>query len=181
MLHRTLVSTSIRLVTILCLVGSKLSSGLSQNAPFSAIVCGVQGSGKSHTVSVLLENMLITGHEAIGISHKALSGLVLHFGEGGTGSRPCEAAWLGQSDINGVRPPAIKVYVSRSSLSTMRATYAPLGKAVTVQPLLFSEKELDAEAVLSMMAVGSSDNAPLYIQRILVSIFKRRPTIEAQD
>ncbi|EIW61790.1 uncharacterized protein TRAVEDRAFT_44610 [Trametes versicolor FP-101664 SS1] len=137
------------------------------NAPFSAIVCGVQGSGKSHTVSVLLENMLVTGHEAIGISHKALSGLVLHFGEGGTGSRPCEAAWLGQSDVNGVRPPAIKVYVSRSSLSTMRATYAPLGKAVTVQPLLFSEKELDAEAVLSMMAVGSSDNAPLYIQRIL--------------
>ncbi|KAI0637943.1 hypothetical protein C8Q77DRAFT_1070335 [Trametes polyzona] len=140
---------------------------LNTNAPFSAVVCGVQGSGKSHTVSVMLENMLITGFEPIGASQKALSGLVLHFGEGGSDSRPCEAAWLGLSDVKGVKPPTIKVYGSSSSLSTLRKTYAPLGSAVTVKPLLFSEKELDAEAVLSMMAIGSSDNAPLYIQRIL--------------
>ncbi|KAI0282338.1 hypothetical protein BGY98DRAFT_113155 [Russula aff. rugulosa BPL654] len=30
---------------------------LNTNTPFSALVCGVQGSGKSHTVSVILENM----------------------------------------------------------------------------------------------------------------------------
>ncbi|KAI0356495.1 hypothetical protein OH77DRAFT_1423428 [Trametes cingulata] len=137
------------------------------NAPFSAIVCGVQGSGKSHTVAVLLENMLISGFDAIGISHKALSGLVLHFGEGGSGSRPCEAAWLARTTIKGVSPPTVRVYVSRSSFVTMRAVYAPLGSSVTVEPLLFSEKELDADAILSMMAVGSSESAPLYMQRIL--------------
>ncbi|KAJ8457531.1 hypothetical protein ONZ51_g11480 [Trametes cubensis] len=140
---------------------------INTNAPFSAIVCGVQGSGKSHTVSVLLENMLISGFEPIGLSHKPLSGLVLHFGEGGSGSRPCEAAWVGQTHIEGIQPPTIRVYVSRSSLTTMRATYAPLGDRVKVEPLLFSSTELDAEAVLSMMAVGSSDSTPLYMQRIL--------------
>ncbi|RPD66711.1 hypothetical protein L226DRAFT_498247 [Lentinus tigrinus ALCF2SS1-7] len=137
------------------------------NAPFSTIICGVQGSGKSHTVSVLLENMLISGFEAIGVSEKALSGLVLHFGEGGAGTRPCEAAWVGCSDVDGVRPPPIMVYVSRSSLSTMRKAYKPLGDCITVKPLLFSEKELDLEAILSMMAVGSSESAPLYMHRVM--------------
>ncbi|KAJ8698160.1 hypothetical protein PTI98_004899 [Pleurotus ostreatus] len=58
------------------------------NAPFSAIVCGVQGSGKSHTVSVLLENMFISGVGAIGTLQKPLSGLILHYGEGGSSGRP---------------------------------------------------------------------------------------------
>jgi hypothetical protein len=52
----------------------------------------------------------------------------------------------------------------------MRAVYAPLGDRVMVEPLFFSEAELDAEAFLSMMAVGSSDSAPLYVQLILVKI-----------
>ena len=119
--------------------------------------------------------MLITGCEAIGVSEKALSGLVLHFGEGGAGTRPCEAAWLGCSKLDGVRPPPIMVYVSRSSLSTMRKAYKPLGNSVTVRPLLFTEKELDLEAILSMMAVGSSETAPLYMQRVMVSA--KSPTL----
>lgn len=142
---------------------------INTNAPFSAIVCGVQGSGKSHTVSVLLENMLVTGCSAIGVSHKALSGLVLHFGDGGSTSLPCEAAFMGHgSYIDGARPPKIKVFVSRSSLARMRRVYSVLGDKVVVEPLRFSESELDAESILSMMAVGSmSDSAPLYMQRIL--------------
>lgn len=51
----------------------------------------------------------------------------------------------------------------------MKRVYAPLGSRVTVEPLLFSEAELDAEAFLSMMAVDSSETAPLYIQIMLVS------------
>ncbi|KAH8106066.1 hypothetical protein BXZ70DRAFT_918051 [Cristinia sonorae] len=137
------------------------------NAPFSALVCGVQGSGKSHTVSVMLENMLIPRFPAIGALEKPLSGLVLHFGEGGPSSRPCEAAWVGVSNFPGVIPPSIRVFVSRSSLQTMRAVYSALGNNVIVEPLYFSEEELDAEAFLSMMAVGSSEQAPLYVQIIL--------------
>lgn len=50
----------------------------------------------------------------------------------------------------------------------MKGVYSSLGKNVTVEPLAFSEQELDAEAFLSMMAVGSSESAPLYIQAVLV-------------
>ncbi|KAG1874594.1 hypothetical protein DFJ58DRAFT_757835 [Suillus subalutaceus] len=131
------------------------------NAPFSAVVCGVQGSGKSHTVSLLLESMFIPNMRSTGTLQKPLSGLVLHFGEGG------EAAWISSSHFPGVQTPSVKVYVSRSSLNTMRAVYAPLGDGITVEPLFFSQDELDAQAFLSMMAVGSSESAPLYIQGIL--------------
>jgi hypothetical protein len=140
-----------------------------QNAPFSAVVCGVQGSGKSHTVSVLLENMFIPHCSPIGSLEKALCGLVLHFGEGGPSSRPSEAAWVGVSNVHNIQGPPVRVYVSRSSLNTMRRVYAPLGDNVTVEPLYFSESELDAQAFLSMMAVGSSESAPLYVQIVLVS------------
>jgi hypothetical protein len=131
-------------------------------------VCGVQGSGKSHTVAVMLENMLIPNYLAIGELHKPLSGLVLHFGEGGPSTQPCEAAWTGVPSVSNLKAPTIKVYVSPSSIETMRKAYAPLGSRVIVEPLYFQESELDAEAVLSMMAVGSSVSAPLYIQIILV-------------
>lgn len=131
-------------------------------------MCGVQGSGKSHTVAVLLENMFVPSFRAIGSLEKPLCGLVLHFGEGGKSSRPCEAAYVGRPSYAGVNSPPVRVYVSRSSLQTMRAVYSSLGKNITVEPLAFTEEELDAEAFLSMMAVGSSDSAPLYIQIVLV-------------
>ncbi|EGO27487.1 hypothetical protein SERLADRAFT_406567 [Serpula lacrymans var. lacrymans S7.9] len=140
---------------------------INTNAPFSAVVCGVQGSGKSHTVSILLENMFISNFRQIGSLQRPLAGLVLHFGEGGPGSRPSEAAWVGVSSVEGVHPPPVHVYVSRSSLNTMKTVYAPLGNRVRVEPLLFTEEELDAQAFLSMMAVGSSESAPLYIQVVL--------------
>ncbi|KAG6837975.1 hypothetical protein H0H93_008369 [Arthromyces matolae] len=123
-------------------------------------------SGKSHTVSVMLENMMVGNSPSTGSLQKPLSGLVLHFGEGGPSALPCEAAWLavpGHPDIN---PPQVRVFVSKSSLNTMRAIYAPLGTHITVEPLTFSKSELDAEAFLSMMAIGS-DSPPLYMQVIL--------------
>ncbi|KAI0796532.1 hypothetical protein C8Q75DRAFT_198887 [Abortiporus biennis] len=140
---------------------------INTNAPFSALVCGVQGSGKSHTVSVILENMLIPGCAPIGSLEKPLSALVLHFGEGGPSSRPSEAAYLGMKGFKGVDAPSVKVYVSRSSLKTMKNVYSSLGPRVTVEPLVFAESELDAQAFLSMMAVTSSESAPLYMQVIL--------------
>lgn len=115
--------------------------------------------------------MLIPGCPGIGALEKPLAGLVLYFGPGGKTSLPCEAAWLGraQEEFRGLRVPPIRVYVSRSALGTMKKVYAPLGGNVTVEPLLFTEAELDAEAFLSMMAVDSSESAPLYMQVILVS------------
>ncbi|KAF6762364.1 hypothetical protein DFP72DRAFT_878655 [Ephemerocybe angulata] len=140
---------------------------INTNAPFSAIICGVQGSGKSHTLGAILESMLIPRFSPIGQLNKPLCGLVLHYGEGGQGALPNEAAWLCYSQSSLVTGPPVKVYVSHSSLNTMRKVYAPLGDKVVVEPLYFKRKELDAHAVLSMMAIGSSESAPLYMQIIL--------------
>ncbi|KAI9447790.1 hypothetical protein H4582DRAFT_25626 [Lactarius indigo] len=140
---------------------------LNTNTPFSALVCGVQGSGKSHTVSVILENMFVTGCPALGQLVKPLSGLVLHVGETGSCSSPCEAAYVGVSTVNNAKPPPVVVYVAPSSLKRMEQVYSRLGANVQVKPLYFSPSELDAAAFLSLMAVNSSDNAPLYMQTVL--------------
>ncbi|KAI1789044.1 hypothetical protein LXA43DRAFT_893681 [Ganoderma leucocontextum] len=114
----------------------------------------------------MLENMLYEARPSIGSCKKALSGLVLHFSEGGSGAQPCEAAWVGCPQGEGVESPRVHVYVSKSCLTTMKKVYAPL-QAVEVSPLHFPETELDAEAILSMMALGSSESAPLYMHSIM--------------
>ena len=111
---------------------------------------------------------MIPGCKPLGSLEKPLAGLVLHFGPGGDNCLPCEAAWLGKPKYHGVKVPPVRVYVSRSVLNRMRRIYAPLGENVTVEPLLFTEDELDAQAFLSMMSVESSDSAPLYMQVFLV-------------
>ncbi|KAG8687703.1 hypothetical protein FRC08_011845 [Ceratobasidium sp. 394] len=139
------------------------------NAPMSTVVCGVQGSGKSHTVGVFLENMLLSPDPRLGQVQKPLAGLVLHFGEGSATTRtPCEAAHIALCSDSTITPPPVRVYVSPASLNTMKTVYAPLGSGVVVEPLYFAEEELDAQAFLSIMAVnGGSDSAPLYMQIVL--------------
>lgn len=88
-------------------------------APSSTFICGSQGSGKSHTLSCLLENCLFPS-EANKLP-KPLSGIVFHFDafisdEGGS---PCEAAFLASN-------PNIKVRVlcAPTNLRTMQASQA---------------------------------------------------------
>jgi hypothetical protein len=109
---------------------------LNTNAPLSAVICGVQGSGKvrrflifpqtsflilrlisippisallacspspslppsrslpkSHSVSILLESMLLQDPR-VGSLKRPLSTAVFHFGESGASSQPCEAAFI---------------------------------------------------------------------------------------
>ena len=119
----------------------------------------------------MLESMFIPSCPAVGSLLKPLSGLVLHFGETGSCAKPCEAAFLASSMFSKVQTPKIRVYVSPSSLNIMEQLYGRLGDNVTVEPLYFSESELDAQAFLSMMALSSSDSAPLYMQTVLVRAF----------
>jgi len=119
----------------------------------------------------MLENMLISNCAAIGSLEKALSGLVLHYSEGGPNSTPCEAAFLSSTISSEIESPLVQVFVPKSSLQTMSKVYSQLGARVKVKPLLFHPSELDASAMLSMMAVDSSEFKPLYIQTVLVSIF----------
>ena len=113
---------------------------------------------------------MIPGFDAIGSQKKALSGLVLHFGEAGTVTQPCEAAYLGRSRMEGFKAPRIRVYVSPTSLSKMETVYKRLGLDVEVSSLLLTQSELDAKSFLSLMAVGttSTDRTPLYMKIVLV-------------
>ncbi|KAG8976111.1 hypothetical protein FRB90_009320, partial [Tulasnella sp. 427] len=166
---------------------------LNTNAPFSAVVCGVQGSGKSHTVGVLLESMMIPNDSRLGALPKPLSGLVLHFGEPGAGAQPCEAAYQCISTDPKVQAPKVVVYVSPSQLKTMHALYTKtFGSKIKVRPLRIEHDELDSQSILSMMSVSPNGEPPLYIQIILTllrdlgedfnySEFKRQLDIKAKD
>lgn len=67
------------------------------SAPASVFICGSQGSGKSHTLSCLLENCLLPS-VANTLPHP-LTGLLFHYDEFSAGSlpAPCEAAYLASS------------------------------------------------------------------------------------
>ena len=136
----------------------------------SVLVCGVQGSGKSHTVASMLESMFISDDPRLGRLSKPLSGLVLHMSDGGLNSTPSEAAWVGVARDDSISVPKVTVYVSPSSLNTMKTVYKPLGTGIKVVPFYIAEEELDAQAFLSMMAVGSPDAAPLYVHMIMVRL-----------
>src|SRR6266550_2588545 len=141
-----------------------------QNTPFSAVVCGVQGSGKSHTVSVILETMLVPQYAPIGSLKRPLSALVLHYSNGSPNGLPSEAAYIGVPRSRGIKTPNVHVYVPNSCLETRKRVYASLGANITVAPLLFDESELDAEAFLTMMAIDSLESAPLYMQIVMVCL-----------
>lgn len=114
--------------------------------------------------------MLIAGDERLGRLSKPLAGLVLHYGENGGASQPCEAAYQCISSDPKILVPKVKVYVSPSQITTMKVLYKKeFGNLVEVLPLKFAHCELDAQAFLSLMAVNSGAEPPLYVQIILVS------------
>lgn len=85
-------------------------------APSSTFICGSQGSGKSHTLSCLLENSLLNSDAAI--VPELLTGLVCHYDtflsdEGGS---PCEAAFLASAGI------PVRVLCSAANLRTIKVS-----------------------------------------------------------
>ncbi|KFZ17385.1 hypothetical protein V501_01751 [Pseudogymnoascus sp. VKM F-4519 (FW-2642)] len=130
-------------------------------APSSTFICGSQGSGKSHTLSCLLENCLIPS-DANKLP-RPLTGLVFHYDTfiSDGGGSPCEAAYL-SSD------PSIKVRVlcSPTNFRTIRRTYSAF-KNVTVEPLRISEENLNTKRMLDLMAVSRGDGPmPLYLHAV---------------
>ena len=128
----------------------------------------------------MLESMLIRD-ERLGMLKEPLSGLVLHYGEIGGAAQPCEAAYQALSPDPKVAPPDVVVYVAPSSLSTMTKLYSKVfGATVKILPLLFTHDELDAQSVLSMMAVSDKE-PPLYVQIILVCIYSHSNTDDGDN
>jgi hypothetical protein len=134
---------------------------LHTTTPLSAFLCGSQGSGKSHTLSCMLENCLLD-EEKIGKNHNPLAGLVLHY-DGSRSTGVCEAAYL-------CSKVTTKVLVSASNYryGSLKKQYEEMAIKcngyIQVHKLMISSDHLDTEQVKTLMAVAKDGDAPLYIQ-----------------
>lgn len=156
---------------------SDLRLFFNSTTPSSTFICGSQGSGKSHTLSCMLENCLLESPAAV--TPKPLTGLVFHYDtflsdEGGC---PCEAAYLSSSKNIKVRvlcaPTniySIRVsdneFVETHRLTFPQKAYESLHKVV-VEPLSIDPKDLDTKRMFDLMAVNEADGmVPLYVHTI---------------
>ncbi|KAG8831139.1 hypothetical protein FRC17_003588, partial [Serendipita sp. 399] len=134
------------------------------DAPSSGLVCGVQGSGKSHTVSCIMESALIVDRR-IGTLPAPLSTVVFHYDEE-NGGRPCEAAFLSELKGGDRGVKEVIVLVSPSNLRTRSKVYSGL-KHVQVKALRIAEEDLNASRMLSMMGADNLETVPLYLHTAL--------------
>jgi hypothetical protein len=151
-----------------CHEGEKLF--LNTNIPFSAFICGVQGSGKSHTTSCILESALISSH-LLGRLETPLSALVFSYGQfGGDGSgfSISEAAFLAAPDKNfpnGNHVKQVHVLVSPSNYINISNLYLRVPN-VSVSAFKLKPQNLDIEIMLTLMNVSESDTQPLYMAAV---------------
>ncbi|KAJ5383776.1 hypothetical protein N7517_001687 [Penicillium concentricum] len=135
------------------------------SAPWSAFICGSQGSGKSHTLSCLLENSLIASSPAGKLS-SPLAGLVIHYDKftAFSSTQLCEAAYLHSSDI------PVRVLVSPTNYLAMKKAYTTLAggsKMHKVLPLYLPQKDLNIGMMKTLMGIGNKTEQPLYIEIIM--------------
>lgn len=86
-------------------------------APSSFFICGSQGSGKSHTLSCLLENALALCDA--NVLPRPLTGIVFHYNTfiSDSGGSPCEVAWLSSNiDIK------VRVLCPPTNIGTMKVS-----------------------------------------------------------
>jgi hypothetical protein len=96
-------------------------------APSSTFICGSQGSGKSHTLSCLLENALISSEA--NVLPNPLTGLVFHYDTfvSDAGGSPCEAAYLSSH-----RGMCVRVLCAPTNIKQIRVSTAlSLSKSLT--------------------------------------------------
>ncbi|KAH9882532.1 hypothetical protein J1614_000768 [Plenodomus biglobosus] len=137
------------------------------NVPFSAFVCGVQGSGKSHTTATMLENALIPSRH-LGRLVAPASALVFSYGDwvdGGVGFQISEATHLAKSlpAYPGARVKRITVLVSPSNPGIKNSYQGP---NIRVVPFTLNAKALNISALLTLMGVNETATTPLYMARV---------------
>ncbi|KAE8366116.1 hypothetical protein BDV27DRAFT_156197 [Aspergillus caelatus] len=142
---------------------------LNTNVPFSAFICGVQGSGKSHTTSCIIENCSLP-LPILGALKRPLSTLVLNFNEysSNVGAQPCEAAFLSSAlpewSKNGFSIP-VRILVPPSNFHNLKRMYCQIPN-VEVQPFKLKAHHLNISTMLSLMSMGNGDQMPLYMSQV---------------
>lgn len=130
---------------------------VNMNSPWSAFICGSQGSGKSHTLSCMLEGALIPSR--LGKLPCPLAAMVFHYDKftGFKTSQICEAAYLCSTGT------PVTVLVSSSNFHRMRRAYASMpgwplhAPKPVVAPLLLDENHLNIEHILKLMAIDEKE------------------------
>jgi len=139
------------------------------NIPWSAFICDSQGSGKSHTLSCLLEACLIQDNPTAKLSH-SMTGMVFHFDTftSGSATQICEAAYLASSGI------PVKVLVPPSNIWSMDRPYnCHLGTIedcpnLEVVPLYLDDSKLNVSTLLKLMAFDPNRSVtPLYMEVVM--------------
>ncbi|KAL4949779.1 hypothetical protein BDW69DRAFT_187975 [Aspergillus filifer] len=127
--------------------------------PSSTFICGSQGSGKSHTLSCMLEACLIAS-EKLGNLSNPLAGVVFHYDTftSDVKGQPCEAAYLASNEDIEVR-----VLCAPTNVASIKRTYAGLN--VTIEALRIDQNQFNTKRMMDLMAV-SGDDTPLYMESI---------------
>ncbi|KAI6083845.1 hypothetical protein F4821DRAFT_280569 [Hypoxylon rubiginosum] len=128
--------------------------------PSSTFICGSQGSGKSHTLSCLLENCLLQS-DANELP-RPLTGIVFHYDTfiSDSGGSPCEAAFLSTHPKTSVR-----VLCAPTNVAVIRKAYSPLPN-VRIEELRINETDLNTKRMMDLMAVKEGGAMPLYLHVI---------------
>ena len=152
---------------------------VNMNAPWSAFICGSQGSGKSHTLSCMLENALLPSKMGakLGELPRQLAGMVFHYDKftGFSSTQVCEAAYLASAGI------PVRVLVSPSNLWKMKEVYENLpgfpagAKRPKVMSLLLLERQLNVDRMMKLMAVNEKDGRMALYMEVSVPNSKCRP------
>lgn len=172
---------------------------LNTNIPFSAFICGVQGSGKSHTTACMIgkypafiqitlltdchtENCVIPS-PMLGSLQKPLSALVFNFAEYSSPAnfRPSEVAFLAspnKQNPTNLRASKVNLLVSPSNFLSLSELYSQI-PGVEVQPFKIHTQDLTINIMLTLMAVNDSQAAPLYMG--IVTKILRQMAAESVD
>jgi hypothetical protein len=156
-----------------CLAGHDPSESASQvflntNVPVSTFICGVQGSGKSHTTSCILENAVIPSPH-LGQLESPVSTLVFSYGEwssGGAGFNISEATYLAAPSkvFPGHQVKRITVLTSPSNLAIKKLYQRHPN--VRIIPFRLRAKTLDIGALRTLMAIDEKSAVPLYMAKV---------------
>ncbi|KAF2459335.1 hypothetical protein BDY21DRAFT_281917 [Lineolata rhizophorae] len=108
---------------------------LNTNTPWSAFICGSQGSGKSHTLSVMLEACLqsitpTVPPVSIARCPNPLAGIVFHYDTAHMSGQVCEAAYLCSVGIK-VRVLVVRRVIREMAIANGRIDYADFVRKIT--------------------------------------------------
>jgi hypothetical protein len=138
---------------------------LNVNTPWSAFICGSQGSGKSHTLSCMLENCVLAS--PLSELPKPLAAIVFHYDNFASyaSGQACEVAYLCSQGI------PVTILVSPTNFWQMKKIYENLDGLKSselqpiVKPMLLTEGNLNVARMKKLMAISESDGpVPLYVE-----------------